>query len=69
MDLRSYRYLRWAVQEASAWRGHFTGLANPDPLERFDEKITGARKALKVARNDIKKIARRPNKRRTKDVL
>lgn len=69
MDLRSYRFLRWAVQEAASWRGSYVGNPNPVPLMRFDTTVKEARRALKVARDDIKKSARRPNKRRTKGIV
>lgn len=42
------RALRWALAEASGWRGLYTGLPDHGVLEAFDARIALAKEALKI---------------------
>lgn len=47
LSTREYRDLRWAVNEAEAWKGYFVGNPDPQPLLAFEEKVRLARRVLK----------------------
>lgn len=44
--------LAWAVEEAAAWRGYFTGNPDPEPLVEFDKRVKAAKDALTAIRKE-----------------